>query len=89
MRETTERGFAIYAQFTDRYGAKVRVQESSLATDSCVWVFAQEPNGHLASPHLTVDMARQLRDALSEFIADQEKAAALEQSRHQKRSQAR
>jgi len=35
-RSTTDRGFVIYDEFTDTYGHEVRVQESSLATDTRV-----------------------------------------------------
>jgi hypothetical protein len=34
-RSTTDRGFAVYDEFTDRYGHEVRVVESSLATEAC------------------------------------------------------
>lgn len=71
-RRETPRGFAVYDEFTDKYGNRVRVQKSSLATDDCVWVFAH-PEGDSAenaSPHLTVEMARRLRAALGAFISE-------------------
>jgi hypothetical protein len=99
-RPTTQRGFGIYAEVTDKYGSKVTVQESSLATDDCVWIFASyseagnvsradfvlrhlndrlrdlnldELAAHLGpSPHLNVEQAKQVRDALSEFIREHE-----------------
>lgn len=37
--EKTGRGFDIYGELEDRYGAKVRVQESSIAGEPCCWVF--------------------------------------------------
>lgn len=64
MVEYTQRGFRIYTHFRDRYGNEVRVQQSSLATESCVWIFSDE------DPHLTVEQAQVVRDALDEFIAD-------------------
>lgn len=74
----TSRGFRIYAELTDRYGSTVRVQESSLATEECVWIFCE--NGHpqytktgvAPAPHLNRDHARIVRDALTEFVGDDE-----------------
>jgi hypothetical protein len=71
-RRETPRGFAVYDEFADRYGNEVRVQKSSSATDDCVWVFAH-PAGDSsanASPHLNVEMARRMRDALGVFISE-------------------
>jgi len=61
----TDRGFTIYDQFDDRYGHSVRIQESSLATEPCVWIF---PLGGAA--HLTLDQAKRVRDALDTFIKE-------------------
>lgn len=70
----TPRGFTIYDELTDRYGHKVRVQESSLATEACAWVFCDRNDGDEPgfepSPHLTVAQAIRVRDALSAFIAE-------------------
>lgn len=73
----TERGFADYVTLTDRYGNYVIVRQSSLADEDCVWIFCNRSDKWPAdldspdpSPHLTVDMARQVRDALDEFIRD-------------------
>ena len=65
-RSTTDRGFTIYDQFTDRYGKQVTITESSLATESCVWIHSSG-----GAPHLTVEQARRVRDALGAFIAEQ------------------
>lgn len=35
--ENTERGFG-RAEFKDRYGANCSIQESSLATEDCIWL---------------------------------------------------
>lgn len=35
----TNRGFNIYGEITDINGQKLRVQESSLATDTACWIF--------------------------------------------------
>jgi hypothetical protein len=40
--ETTERGFRIYATFTDSHGHHVRVQESSSGDASSVWIFTTD-----------------------------------------------
>lgn len=84
----TSRGFANYCDVTDRYGNEVIVRKSSLASDNCVWIFCNagpdwprvpDPLGGTViepSPHLTVDQARQVRDALDEFIRDYEKVCA-------------
>lgn len=61
----TPRGFGIYADFTDRYGNNFTVQESSLATESCVWIGAGDGRGHL-----TVEMAQHVRDALTGWLQD-------------------
>lgn len=42
-RSVTPRGFGVYDELTDKYGSRVRVQESSLATDRCAWIFASHP----------------------------------------------
>lgn len=79
----TPRGFAMYATFehADYPGDETgifTVQESSLATEHKVWIGRNE---HRA--HLSVDEARTVRDALTEFLDDWEYGwAADEQSRH-------
>ena len=73
--EVTQRGFGVYAELVDRYGSKVRVQHSSLATETCVWIFASDnpdPNYENPSPHLTVEQAKAIRDGLDGFIRDAE-----------------
>lgn len=67
----TIRGFGIYADFTDRYGEHFTVQESSLATEDCVWVGVHGQRGHL-----TVEMAQHVRDALTGWLEDAEKGIA-------------
>lgn len=61
----TSRGFGVYADFTDRYGNNFTVQQSSLATEDCVWVGGADPRGHL-----TVEMATRVRDALTGWLQD-------------------
>ena len=73
VRAATPRGFGIYAEIRDKYGAKVRVQQSSLATDDCVWIFADDsPEMDNPSPHLNVEQARAIRDGLTAFIEEHE-----------------
>ena len=66
-RGTTPRGFIIYDSFDDRNGNRVRVQESSAATEDCAWVFVGDQN---AAAHLNVEQATWLRDALTVFIGE-------------------
>ncbi len=40
--EATARGFA-RADFTDRYGEECSIQDSSLATEACIWLGVQDP----------------------------------------------
>ena len=96
-RSVTPRGFATYDEFTDTYGAKIRVQQSSSAEGPRVWIFAEHAESRLPerfrsrlaaagftrpeelaelaamlepSPHLDVEGAKRLRDALGAFIAE-------------------
>ena len=93
-RSVTPRGFTTYDEFTDTYGSKVVVRESSGAAGPRVWIFADYPDGpeqHLTpgdrqrlarfdigelaarltpSPHLDVEQARRVRDALDAFIKE-------------------
>lgn len=46
-RSATPRGFTVYDEFTDSYGSKVRVQQSSSATERRVWIFAEHAGTHL------------------------------------------
>ena len=61
----TERGFGMYADFPDMNGERFTVQESSLATEPCVWV---GPNGNRG--HLTIEQARVVYDALRGWLFD-------------------
>lgn len=70
--EYTQRGFAIYGHVTDSRGNSIRIQESSAADDSYVWLFFQprtgEKNEDQVEPHLSVEGATELRDALNRFL---------------------
>lgn len=75
-----DRNLGRYAEFTDTYGASVKVSQSSSASGPHVWVFvkgggANNPNHHLtekgeAAAHLSVEQATLVRDALSEWLED-------------------
>lgn len=69
----TNRGFLL-CEFTDRYGAKCSLQESSLATEDCIWLGVDnDHNGHEVAygrMHLTKEMARQLLPLLRYFIRE-------------------
>lgn len=71
----TSRGFAIYDQFTDSYGNKIVVQESSNIKGG-IWVYCKNPEGQDWTPHLSNDDARRLVKALRAGIRDQ---ASLDQ----------
>lgn len=69
--EPTQRGFA-YAEFTDRYGVKCSIQDSSLATESAIWLgvhFAGVGYRDVSSRmHLTQDMVAELLPLLKRFV---------------------
>lgn len=46
----TERGFNI-ANFTDRYGVSCSIQESSLATEACIWLGCDDANPQMFVPN--------------------------------------
>jgi hypothetical protein len=70
-RSTTPRGFAVYDQFTDTYGSVIRVQQSSAAAESRCWIFAENAGMDVApAPHLNVEQAKRVRDALDAFITE-------------------
>ena len=72
-RSTTGRGFTVYDQFTDTHGNKVRVQESSIPTGPGCWIFTEAAASSMAAitvPHLNVEQARRVRDALDAFIGE-------------------
>ena len=60
--EKTDRGFKC-AKFRDRYDKPCSIQESSLATESCLWLGVEDYR-----MHLTQDMASRLIPFLEEFI---------------------
>ena len=69
----TPRGFQGYLEMTDLYDARIRVQQSSLAIDSAVWIFCDSsPHMENPSPHLNAEMAKKVIAALQEFVDDVE-----------------
>jgi hypothetical protein len=69
-KDFTERGFAIYKEIPTSYGGNIRIQESSNVIPS-VWLFIEE-SVHCKSfdQHLNVAQAKELRDALNEFLGE-------------------
>lgn len=68
--ERTPRGFRLYALFDHRdyhtdLPERYSVQESSLATERKVWVGSGDRRAHLTEAE-----ARQVRDALTEFLSE-------------------
>lgn len=63
----TQRGFS-RAEFTDEYGEQCSIQDSSIATEACVWLGVDHVNGSPARMHLTVDMAAALIPLLQRFV---------------------
>jgi hypothetical protein len=69
----TERGF-FRGEFKDRYGEKCSIQESSIATEYCIWLGCDHetcddkglPCG--ARMHLTQEMAADLIPLLQKFV---------------------
>ena len=74
MKTQDARGFFQYGELTDTYGATVRVKESSSAEESKVWIVTQggSVNGNNGAAHLNLEQAKRVRDALEEWIKDQE-----------------
>lgn len=46
----TERGFTV-ANFEDQYGKQCSIQESSLATDRCIWLGIDDANPQVFIPN--------------------------------------
>ncbi len=61
----TERGFNI-ASFKDRYGADCSLQQSSLATENCIWLGTNGEDGDRM--HLTQKMVEDLLPYLQHFV---------------------
>jgi hypothetical protein len=60
--ERTERGFAI-ARFKDRYDIECNIQESSLATEACLWLGTKKDR-----MHVTQELAAELIPMLQHFV---------------------
>jgi hypothetical protein len=67
--ETTPRGFGVF-KFKDRYGSECSLQESSLATESAVWLGVDKDfNGNECTRmHLTRKQVASLLPALTRFV---------------------
>lgn len=69
MRTKNARGFDRFDEFRDTYGSRVRIVESSSAAGPHVWIFCDEnPRDAEPSPHLDVEQARRVIDALQAFV---------------------
>ena len=80
-RTVTERGFTIYDQFTDTYGNRIRVQQSSAASGPHCWIFGSatdEGDTVTVGSHLDVSRAERIRDALDAFITEAKETAQAE-----------
>lgn len=60
--DKTNRGFG-RGSFIDRYGEKCSIQDSSLATEECIWLGVDSNR-----MHLTVEMAQELIVVLQRFV---------------------
>lgn len=66
----TQRGF-VRGIFQDRYGCECSIQESSLATEPCLWLGVDrdiEGEQILGRMHLTQEMAAELIPILQTFV---------------------
>lgn len=69
----TDRGFKI-GEFIDKYGQKCSIQESSLASEPCIWLGMETGNhdgrtgGCMSRMHLTREMAAELIPLLENFV---------------------
>lgn len=70
-KEYTSRGFAVYKEIKDTRGNEITIQESSNADEDCVWVFCKR-DGKDDTPHLNIEQAKQVIEALQEFIDEYE-----------------
>jgi len=62
FKQTSDRGF-LGAEFVDRYRKTVKLYESSLATESCIWIGMETD-----AMHLTQFMAADLIEPLKFFV---------------------
>ena len=68
-----KKGLTVFSKFTDKNGANVRVQESSVvAASRCCWIFVdgEEPGeeDNKGAAHLTKQQAKWVIKALEKFI---------------------
>lgn len=66
----TDRGFS-YGMWTDRYGSVCSIQDSSLATEECIWLGVHTPfpgATGICRMHLTRAMAEALLPILHRFV---------------------
>ncbi len=64
--EYTQRGFP-YIDFKDHYGLGCSLQDSSLATEPCIWLGVDIHDRH-SRMHLTIEMVKELLPFLQNFV---------------------
>lgn len=70
-KDYTLLGFEVYDHFKDTKGHDVRVQRSSSEKEDAVWIFCKRGEEY-DSPHLNIEQAKLMINALQEFIDDYE-----------------
>ena len=67
--EETERGFGVIS-FKDKYGSECSLQESSIATEACIWlgVDIDFRGNECTRMHLTVEQVKELLPHLQKFV---------------------
>jgi hypothetical protein len=66
----TERGFK-FCLFKDYYGVECSIQQSSIATDDCIWIGANEVRGEVTGNnrmHLSREQIASLIPILQRFV---------------------
>jgi Trm5-related predicted tRNA methylase len=62
-------GPRLYGEITTRYGHTILVKESSFADEPRAWLFITDsPTSKEHAPHLSIEDAKALRDALDQFV---------------------
>jgi hypothetical protein len=71
----TQRGFAIYTEFSDLYGCNIAVVRSGLVGTRAVWIqneVKEHLGEHLGNAHLSVAQAKRVIRALQAFVDGKE-----------------
>lgn len=79
-----ERGFRVYAEFEDTYGANVTVKQSSADPLDKLRIFVKgggtsgERRTNDGAAHLDIKQATRVRDAINKWLEDQAKMGPVE-----------